>query len=241
MKNEQYIYLINCKFNSTFFDGKKLNELLELLVPSEKRYINSFVFKEDIYRSLISRVLCKLFLSKVLNLSPRCLRLKYSISKRPYLYKGQNFDFNWSHSGSQVLFGFSLSTHIGVDIEFIKEEYIDSLGNLFTDSDLYSIPYGNKVVKTLSLWTMKEAYGKATGEGINENVLKKKMTLSTKNAYEYTWGLDGMYLSSFINKEYVISLCSNKPISNLRIIDITIDDLYKWYIRSCERWANQIG
>lgn len=105
------------------------------------------------------------------------VELSYSRLNKPYLsHKEINLEFNFTDTQYQNdhfgLFGFARAKAVGVDIEsrHRKIELRKLIDRRFTQNERnYIIQADNAINKTrgLSVWTRKEAYGKATGQGIN--------------------------------------------------------------------------
>lgn len=116
---------------------------------------------------LISRGMTRSILSAYLDLHPRSLEIKCSPAGKPYLEK-TNISFNVSHSRDYLLIGVSTLPGIGLDIQ---EMY--PITGLETIIPRYFNPAEQEYLAELpaaldgffTLWTAKEAYLKAVGEG----------------------------------------------------------------------------
>ncbi len=97
---------------------------------------------------------------------------------KPYVIGHPEFCYNISHSEDRILIGFGNSP-VGVDIECVKEKKADErvVKRCFTewekryvtgdDRDDLQEPEEIKIWRFYEIWTMKEAYLKYTGTGIN--------------------------------------------------------------------------
>ena len=129
------------------------------------------------------------------SIPPEEVLLSYSHLNKPYLNPNPtNIEFNLSDTiveqQSMGIFAFCRSAAIGVDIEaltrtcnaaaiaekrFSNEEQkfvTDSLGNISRQ-------------RVLSIWTRKEAFGKATGKGINFNMSEVDLSSHGKFSLEF--------------------------------------------------------
>lgn len=104
------------------------------------------------------------------------VELSYSRLNKPYLSKqGNELEFNFTDTINRQdyygLFGFSRAHTLGVDIEN-RSRPIDLrklIEQRYTTLERHFVmPEGDiNQARGLSIWTRKEAYGKATGQGIN--------------------------------------------------------------------------
>ena len=81
--------------------------------------------------------------------------------------------FNISHSGSLVLFGFTLDCEIGVDVEQVHPmpDLLAIATRFFCREEveeLVRLPPEERTLAFFRCWTRKEAYLKALGEGLHQ-------------------------------------------------------------------------
>lgn len=110
------------------------------------------------------------------NCSPEKVELSYSRLNKPYLSnRDSHLEFNFTdtqHQGQFYgLFGFTKTNAIGVDLES-RHRNIDLsklITKRFTQEERAYVQKNKSIdrARGLSIWTRKEAYGKATGQGIN--------------------------------------------------------------------------
>jgi 4'-phosphopantetheinyl transferase len=79
--------------------------------------------------------------------------------------------FNMSRTSDGVLIGFSRSSEIGVDVERVRDGYAgeDVAGKFFAPSEVASLaelPESRRSEGFFRVWTAKEAYLKARGDGL---------------------------------------------------------------------------
>jgi 4'-phosphopantetheinyl transferase len=126
------------------------------------------------------------------------VELSYTRLNKPYLSDPDaHLEFNFTDTQDQGryfgLFGFNRAGAIGVDIES-RHRNIDLskiIDRRFTDNEKAFVNAGKiKHVRGLSVWTRKEAYGKATGQGINfkmnQQNLVSENTSSTQDQFNFT-------------------------------------------------------
>lgn len=102
-----------------------------------------------------------------LHLKPAEIELKKSTHGKLFL-SGSNLYFNLSHTAKSYLLGFNFNGRIGVDLEFLSgsEDLPLLIGYAFSGQETDFCNQGNKPENFLKIWTLKEAYLKATGVGL---------------------------------------------------------------------------
>ena len=132
------------------------------------------VAQKDAY--LAGRYLLMSLLSAYTNTAPNQLELSYTRLNKPFLSNHtQNLQFNFSDTSvaerSVGVFAFALSHDVGVDIEARdrRSNFIEIAKRRFTQRELEFVHEDGHFnsEKFLAIWTRKEAFGKATGQGIN--------------------------------------------------------------------------
>ncbi|WP_193220146.1 4'-phosphopantetheinyl transferase family protein [Desulfoluna spongiiphila] len=132
-------------------------------------------FERDKQRVLVSRGLVKGLLAGYLKVCPSHIHLGQGVNGKPELALAsgrQPLLFNVSHSHDLILFAFSRSLHVGVDVEHVRSmDDADSLaGHFFHPMEVHwfrKVPGELKPAAFFDLWTRKEAYVKATGQGLS--------------------------------------------------------------------------
>jgi 4'-phosphopantetheinyl transferase len=80
----------------------------------------------DRVRFIIARGVLRKVLSNYLHLTPCDLRFVYNEYGKPFLSLDQNhcaLDFNLSHSNSMALYAVTRGRRVGVDIEYIRQDF----------------------------------------------------------------------------------------------------------------------
>ena len=114
---------------------------------------------------------------------------EYSPRGKPQLASSLNQDslqFNVSHSQDLAIYGFNYQRIIGVDLEYIKDniDYKQLAKRFFTTQELqliHSYPTSEQKTIFFQLWTAKEAYLKATGEGLAGSLDTIEFTLDNNS------------------------------------------------------------
>lgn len=153
-------------------DEALLERYRALVSAPETARMERFHFEEDRRRHLISRALVRTALSRYGALEPREWRLLADVDGRPYadnLPGGLALDFNVSHAAEMVVLAVS-SGRVGVDVESLaRDSDIERLDRYFSSTErsaLLALAGEARRRRFFELWTLKESYVKARGEGL---------------------------------------------------------------------------
>ena len=147
--------------------------LLGVLSNEERRRADAYVFERDARRFVVSHAMLRLLLSYSTAISPPDLKFRMEPGSKPILQNTipQPIHFSLSRSEERVLIGFA-SRPLGVDIEWLGRSLdiealaIQVLSSRERDA-LRRLDRRFHQEAFLRCWTQKEAYLKATGEGLN--------------------------------------------------------------------------
>jgi 4'-phosphopantetheinyl transferase len=145
-------------------------ELRGLLGRDWSRYLD-LAHPDVRNRYATSRVLLKYAAGAVLRGDPDALELAYGPTGRPYLRGCDQIDISLSHTDDLLLVGLTTRGLIGVDAERIdRQMYGSGLGrHVCTPYELVtlaSLTEEERNPSLVRLWTLKEAYSKAIGQGM---------------------------------------------------------------------------
>jgi 4'-phosphopantetheinyl transferase len=144
------------------------------LSAEEKERAKTFRFEQHRKAYITSRGLLRSILASYQRLCPETISFEYGSKGKPYLKRGYapSLYFNLAHADEFGLYGFCQNSEIGVDLERVREipdaEVIAK--RLFTHREhieLLSLPSEVRTKAFLYCWTRKEAFIKATGEGLS--------------------------------------------------------------------------
>lgn len=158
----------------TRFPGD-VQQLSALLSEVERERARCFSFERDRQRYIVARGLLRTLLGKYLGLEPGALQFVSGQYGKPQLaFPSENnpLRFNLSYSREFVLYALSWGREIGVDIEYVRPiEDIDALARyVFSPQEqtaFQGLPPDLKQQAFFNCWTCKEAYLKASGEGLS--------------------------------------------------------------------------
>ena len=159
---------------------------LDALRPSEVRWqkiLSSdeaaraarFHFAVDRQRFSISRGVLRTILACYLGADAKGLRFSYSNKEKPSLrepFSESGVTFNISHSGAIALLAFARRRDVGVDVEQVRSDFeVEGIANRFFSEherqQLAVLSQEQRFEAFFRCWTRKEAYIKATGDGLS--------------------------------------------------------------------------
>jgi 4'-phosphopantetheinyl transferase len=145
-----------------------------VLSPDESARASRFHFEKDRVYFARCRSALRRLLAAYLSVPAAGICFEYPSGGKPQLAVYQNpgaLEFNVSHSGSIALIAVAREQRIGVDIEKIRPDVdADALAERFFSvrerAGLRALPDRLRVAGFFACWTRKEAFLKATGEGL---------------------------------------------------------------------------
>jgi len=159
---------------------------LEAMAPEETRWqkllseeeltrAGRFHFQRDRRGFTAARAMLRSILAAYLGCTPRALNFVYSKKEKPSLgpeHSAGGIAFNVSHSGGIALLAFSRGRDVGVDVEHLRHDFdLEAIACRFfsaqEQSQLAALPAQVRVDAFFRCWTRKEAYIKATGDGLS--------------------------------------------------------------------------
>jgi 4'-phosphopantetheinyl transferase len=147
----------------------------KMLSSDESMRASRFHFLRDRERFIASRAVLRSILAAYLADDPRDLTFSYSKKEKPSLgpaHADSGVTFNISHSGGIALFAFAHRREIGVDVEQVRRDFdVEAIARRFfsprEQAELAAFPAEERVDAFFRCWTRKEAYIKATGDGLS--------------------------------------------------------------------------
>jgi 4'-phosphopantetheinyl transferase len=145
---------------------------IDSLSRDEQTRAARFHFERDRRRYIHGRSALRQLLGRYLNQDPTSIAFTYGPAGKPSL---PAISFNLAHSGPRGLIGFARNCHLGVDIEEIRAlpDIADVAKSVFSPGELFRwriLPATEQLVAFYRIWTRKEAYLKAIGEGIAQRL-----------------------------------------------------------------------
>jgi 4'-phosphopantetheinyl transferase len=161
-----------------------LRSFAETLSRDESERASRFHFERDRNRYIAGRGLLRTVLGKYLQTPPAEVPLVYGPNGKPLLQAAsyrQTIHFNLAHSQNLALLAVTYAGQIGVDVEAVRplSDAHELVNRFFSarESDTFeSVPQSAKPEAFFNLWTRKEAWLKATGEGIGHLLNKVEVS-----------------------------------------------------------------
>lgn len=150
-------------------------QILEtLLSEDERRRAGKIRYAQHRQSFTVSRGILRVLLSRYTSRRPEEIQFKYSLTGKPFLAGNEeNADicFNLSHAGLLALYAFSQDRQVGIDVECIRPmDDMDQIASRNFSPGEYrrfqSVPERDRLMAFYHCWTRKEAFIKATGEGL---------------------------------------------------------------------------
>jgi 4'-phosphopantetheinyl transferase len=202
-----------------------LGQLEATLSIDEKERANRFHSQNDRNRFVATRAILRELLGRYTNRAPADLEFDYGPQGKPALRKkslSPSLQFNVSHSCRVALLAFSVGRRLGVDVEqvrgFVGEEIADRFFSPQEVEELRALPISLKDEGFFLCWTRKEAYVKASGEGLHVPLDSFHVTLTPgkPECLQSIDSLDWTLLSLCPDPEYAAALVGEGRGWNLR-------------------------
>jgi 4'-phosphopantetheinyl transferase len=162
-----------------------VQDLAKVLSADEKARAERFYFEQHRNRFIVGRGTLRTILGRYLGIEPQQLQFEYSPRGKPKLaesYGGEKIQFNVSHSQELALYGFTRDRAIGVDLEYLRPlDDADKIAQRFFSAQesaiINALPDKEKLMAFFRGWTAKEAYLKATGDGLAGSLNRIEVSL----------------------------------------------------------------
>jgi 4'-phosphopantetheinyl transferase len=146
-----------------------------ILSPDEIARAGRFHFEKDQIHFTRCRCALRRILADYLVIAAGEIRFEYLTNGKPQLAADQNplaLEFNVSHSANIALIAVSSEHRLGIDVEKIRGDVdVDALAARFFSlrerAGLRELPDHLRVSGFFACWTRKEAFLKATGDGLS--------------------------------------------------------------------------
>lgn len=178
--NEVHIWRVSLNQNSL-----SIKELFKILSLDEQQRVSKYYFEKDQKHFTVARAALREILGGYLDILPGKIRFSYNQYGKPTLNAGKNaawLHFNVSHSREIALFAVAREREVGIDIEFINEEFavLEIAEHFFLPSEVFALnnlPLQLQNAAFFRCWTRKEAHIKAVGKGLS-HLLPNQPTVS---------------------------------------------------------------
>ena len=164
-------------------EHNSLSSLDRFLDDRERARAERFRFPEDRARFVLGRSLVKTGLGHYLQIPAASIELSYTDRDRPIFLANNSIQFSISHTQDLVAVAFTSHAHVGIDVEFMqaKSDLLALAKRILSDDDyqkFQTLPATELTDAFFRIWTRKEAYLKASGEGITDGLQKISVSFS---------------------------------------------------------------
>jgi 4'-phosphopantetheinyl transferase len=150
-------------------------KLAPLLSRDEYQRAERFHRPTDRRRFIAGRGILRRIISVYLALAPDEVRFVYNEYGKPFISDDQNLgalSFNLSHSNCMALYAVARGRRVGVDIEYMREDFatLEVAERFFSKDEVEALkaaPVDRRTEAFFNCWSRKEAYIKAIGMGVS--------------------------------------------------------------------------
>lgn len=162
-----------------------LQSLEPCLDARDRKRAARFHFAEDRARYVLGRGLARKILGHYLSQSPETIEFAYTDRGRPYFPGDEAMCFSITHARDLVAVALTANARVGIDIEHMErklnlKELAERILSAKDFCKFEALPESEKVAAFFRVWTRKEAYLKATGEGITDALKKISVSMRTE-------------------------------------------------------------
>jgi 4'-phosphopantetheinyl transferase len=185
-------------------DGQLLTRYVSLLSEEEFARWRRFVFEQDRHAYLVSHVLVRAILGQLLQAESGDLTFGEGPHGKPFLRHPLSslgrLDFNLSHTNGITILCTALDRDVGVDVEYLgRSAPLDVAYHWFSELEVRELNQclpGDRAERFWSLWTLKEAYLKAIGDGLSVPLDSFSFALNRPGALDFTTSVRGFAKAS---------------------------------------------
>lgn len=196
--------------------------------------------EEDRKRSLLAGYLIQVGMKErcvkesggLADTAPLSLSYAYGENGKPYFSDYPQIKFSLSHSENYVVAAFDVE-EIGIDIQYRKQLRFHMAERFFSPEDkalLDKLGENEDYLHFYRMWTVKEAYMKLTGEGLQQGldrtVVEPDVRDQTIGRIRKRNSQEGAYYKLFdtLAEKYSIAVCSSSRISDIKIKEVVLAD-----------------
>lgn len=159
------------------------------LAPEEKKRAARFLVPQAKEDFIAARGILRELLGRYLGGSAPGIRLSYGAQGKPALFQPLPLRFNVSHSHGLAAFVFTRGMEVGIDIEKIRQDFAaEQVASLYFAeqeiAELRGLPGKSRAAGFFKCWTLKEAYLKARGQGLQIPLSSFQVTVTNDEPQE---------------------------------------------------------
>jgi 4'-phosphopantetheinyl transferase len=165
--DELHCWIAHLPSQRTLIDRAKF-----VLSADERERIGKFRFEAHRERALLARGILRFLLGAYSRTAPEQIVFVYGPHGKPAIETPHPLHFNTSHSGDYAAFAFTRLGDVGVDIELVRNDLTrreEIAARYFAPGEqvqLRNVVEAQRTHAFFDLWTRKEAFIKARGDGL---------------------------------------------------------------------------
>jgi 4'-phosphopantetheinyl transferase len=207
------IIAVRLDFNK---EEKPSSDIRDIFINSDlQQKISKLHRYEDRLRSLCGEMLLQVFCKQHWCLSPKEMVREVNRYGKPRFTKYPHYHYNISHSGEWVVAAFD-NCPLGIDIEKIKRIDLEIAERFFASSEINAIrskkELNEKTKLFYQLWTLKESYVKAVGEGLSIPLNSFSIDISNGNSINLQQSKLWRFMQYDFDSDYALAVCGQDPI-----------------------------
>ncbi|MDD2614630.1 MAG: 4'-phosphopantetheinyl transferase superfamily protein [Methanosarcina sp.] len=194
-------------------DDLVFKKLLTNISNEKQARIKKFARPDDAKRTLLADILVRSVVASELKVSNKTIEFNANKYGKPFLKGNFGLHFNVSHSENWVVCVVD-DKPVGIDIEKIKPVELEIAARFFSDDEYKMLMAKSPKDRQdffFDLWTLKESYIKAVGEGLSLQLKSftvsflEKGEIAAKSGNKLTnWTLKQYYL----DPKYKMAVCA---------------------------------
>lgn len=207
------IYAVCIRRNTEKIDYEPL---LPYVSDSRKRAAVRYAHSVDALRTVLGEALARVAICRRLQVVNKRLVFGKNPFGRPLLLEPDGYDFNVSHAGDWVVCAFA-DQGVGIDVEQIRPLDLTIAQRYFAPGEYAALldkpTDAEQLQYFFQVWTLKESYVKAIGEGLSipldafEVAAGKRLADDTAMAELKSGQPHAYFYQSFLDDAHILSLC----------------------------------
>lgn len=223
------IWAIKLDFN---IEVLRYKELLPRISKERLVRVKEYRKQEDKIRSAFAELLVRYAVNQFSSCSKQEIKFCTGINGKPRLMTPNNILFNLSHSGSWVVCVVD-NEPVGIDIEKIQDIKLDVAQQFFTQKECEFLKFSKNSLERkkrfFKIWTMKECFLKAIGEGLSRDLSSFSVEFNQNRSPKISSTSEGEDLNCIwkfkqyeIDNDYILSVADTRKTEKIQMVDSQI-------------------
>jgi 4'-phosphopantetheinyl transferase len=207
-----------------------------LIAPDAQKYMLSLLNKDECSRAerfhspshqrrfIAAHAMLRMILGNYLDVHPTAVEFTFNKYHKPSLLNHPDLQFNMSHSDEMVVYAFTRTGTIGIDIEkFTDNNKLDLASRFFSVAEiaaLSALSHTAQIEGFYHLWSRKEAIIKASGKGLTQPLSSFSVALHEQPQIVLVDGKNWILIPVSLHTEYASALAVAEAAASISIWDI---------------------